>query len=176
MANIYLPNILITEEYLKAYSPIPDNYDWTDLRPFIPIAESVHIMEIIGKPLYEELLEEVATNKVTDVNSTLLLKIYPLEAIAIVYEGLPFIHAHLSDKGITIGKSDNSESITKEELSNITNHLLSQMEVLKKQLKAFLDDNADCFPLYKIDEDCCVPKVEQKYLYTNKKFRKRKHY
>lgn len=95
MNEIYQIPILITVEYLKEYSPIPNNFNWNEIKPFIPIAEEVHIVPIIGRKLYYELLEQVQKNEVTDVNSTLLLKIYQLEAIAVCLEALPFFTYHL---------------------------------------------------------------------------------
>lgn len=147
-------NILITEQYLKEFSPIPNNYNWNDILPFIPIAEQIWVVDIIGKKLYDELLEQVADNNVNGTNATLLLKIYPYLAMAILYEALPFINAHISEKGITLNDSENSKSISSSELSNMQNHIRTQLEVLKKMLKEFLNEHAECFPLYTKDE--CV--------------------
>lgn len=157
MSEIFQIPVLITEEYLKEYSPIPNNFDWSEVKAFIPIAEEIHIIPIIGRMLYNELIEQVQNNKVTDVNSSLLLKIYQLEAIAVAYETLPFIWAHITEKGITLGKSDNSDSIELEDLSEITNHLNAQLAVFKKMLREFLERNADCFPLFEVENDCCKP-------------------
>lgn len=155
MAEIYISPSLINEEYLKAYSPIPLNFNWDNIRMFCNIAEEIWIVPIIGRALYDELIEQVNQNNVTDVNSSLLIKIYMLEAMAIVYESLPFIRSHISEVGITLGKSDNSDSISSTDTNNLLNHLRSQLEVLKSQLKEFLDKNKDCYPLYRSDDDCC---------------------
>lgn len=169
MSEIFLTPVLITDDYLAAYSPLPKNYDYSDIRPFISIAEQVWIVDIIGKPLYKELIEQVATNTVTDENATLLLKIYQLEAIAVVYEALPFIWTSFTEKGITLGKSDNSESIKSTDLSVIQNHLRSQLTSYQKLLKQFLEDNAECFPLYvpDVNECCSNPLKGEKRLYSN---------
>lgn len=149
---IYTPN-LINEEYLAAYSPLPINFSFEEIRPFITIAESLWIVDILGKKLYNQLLEQVENNEVTPENSSLLLKIYPYLAVATTYEALPFIAYHMSDKGITKGKSDNSESINGTELSNIQNHMRAELDVLKKQLINFLREHKDCYPLY-ADTNC----------------------
>lgn len=153
MADIFTPSTLINEEYLKAYSPIPLNFSIEAIRPFIPIAEETWIVPIIGRALYTELLKEVSENDISDVNSSLLVKIYMLESMAILYESLPFIRSHISEVGITLGKSDNSDSVSSSDMSNLINHLRSQLEVLKTMLKEFLSENKDCYPLYRA-EDC----------------------
>lgn len=160
MSNIYKIPVLITDDYIKEYSPLPLNFDYDSIRPFIPIAESVWIVPIIGKALYQELLDEVQENNVSDVNATLLINIYQLEAEAIVFEALPFIWANLTEKGITIGKSDSSSSITIQDLNSLQNHLKSQITVLKERLKEFLEDNKECYPLYSSTVDCCNPKID----------------
>lgn len=166
--EVYKQRVLIADEYIIEYSPLPKNYDLTDIRPFINIAEAVHIVPIIGQAQYEELLNQIEDNNLTDVNSTLLLKIYPLEAMCIVSEALPFIWTSLADKGVTLGKSDNSDSISAKDLNMVQNHITAQISVLKTQLKDWLKLHQDCFPLIGFDECSCKPKsVGSVRLYPN---------
>lgn len=155
MENIYILPALINESYLKAFSPIPLNYNYEDIRPFISVAEEIWIIPIIGRALYDELIEQVSKNEITPENSTLLVKIYQLEAIAVLYEALPFVKSHISEVGITNGKSENSESISSTDFANLKNHLLTQIEVLKRVLKQFLETNKECYPLYVSDVCTC---------------------
>lgn len=156
MADIVEVQTLITEEYFKTYSPISDNYNIKDIKPYFHVAEKLWIEPIIGTPLYEELLDEVEKNEVTPENATLLLNIYPLLAFAIVYESLPFVGYHLSQVGITKGKSENSEPVSINDVNYISTQLRNQCETMKKLLKKFLDENAEHYPLYYADNtvDC----------------------
>lgn len=155
MNEIYILPTLINESYLKAYSPIPLNFNYEDIRPFISVAEEIWVIPIIGRALYDELIEQVSKNEITPENSTLLVKIYQLEAIAVLYEALPFVKSHISEVGITNGKSENSESISSTDFANLKNHLLTQIEVLKKMLKKFLETNKECYPSYVSDICTC---------------------
>ena len=155
MSNIKKQPTLINAEYLKQYSLFPKNYDLTDIQNFIPISEQIHIMPILGTALYEELLEQVTENKLTDENSTLLLEIYKVLGIAVLYESLPFVWSHISQVGITKGKSDNSDSVDNNDLSYINTHVKAQLDYAKKYLRDWLDEYAINFPLYKKEEDCC---------------------
>lgn len=148
MSELQYTKVLINEEYLKAYSPLPLNYKMDEIRPFITIAENIWIVDVVGKKLYSQLIEEVDNNEVTPENATLLLKIYPYLAVAVCFEALPFIAYHFDNKGITKGKSDNSDSITGSELSNLQNHMKSELEVLRGMLEDFLNENSDLYPLY----------------------------
>lgn len=156
MADIYLNPTLIDFSYFSAYSPVPTNYNWDDIRPFVSIAEEVWVVDIVGRKLYNELLEQVQNNNLTGENSTLLLKIYPYLSMAIVFESMPFLAYNITEKGVTKGKSDNSEPISNSELINMQNHIRTQLEVLKRMLKNFLNENSDCYPLFKSDDDCCT--------------------
>lgn len=145
--------IMINEEYFKSYSPIPKNYNWEEIRPFVHTAETIWVEPIIGTPLYEELLEQVNENKVTPENATLLLQIYPYLSFATCYESLPFIAYHFSEIGITSGKSDNSDSISVKGLNYISNTIRNQVETMKGLLKKFLNEHKETYHLYRPD-DC----------------------
>lgn len=151
MADIVEVQTLITEDYFKTYSPISDNYNIKDIKPYFHVAEKLWIEPIIGTPLYEELLDEVEKDEVTPENATLLLNIYPLLAFAIVYESLPFVGYHLSQVGITKGKSENSEPVSINDVNYISTQLRNQCETMKMLLKKFLDENAEHYPLYYAD-------------------------
>ena len=146
---------LINAEYLKSYSMFPKNYDLTDVENFIPVAEQIHILPILGVALYEELIEQVTTNTLTDENSTLLLEIYKVEGLAVLYESLPFVWAHVSQVGITKGKSDNSDSLENKDLSYLNTHVKAQLDYAKSYLREWLDEYQINFPLYKKEDECC---------------------
>ena len=148
---------LINAEYLKSYSMFPKNYDLTDIENFVPIAEHIHILPILGTPLYDELLEQVDSNSLTDENSTLLLEIYKVEGIAVLYESLPFVWSHISQVGITKGKSDNSDSVENQDIAYLNTHIKAQLDYAKKYLREWLDTYAINFPLYKQEDECCKP-------------------
>lgn len=168
MADIVEVQTLITEDYFKAYSPISDNYNIKDIKPYFHVAEKLWIEPIIGMPLYEELLDEVEKDEVTPENATLLLNIYPLLAFAITYESLPFVGYHLSQVGITKGKSEISEPVSINDVNYISTQLRNQCETMKKLLKKFLDENAEHYPLYYADNtvDCnCDNDCEWDWIY-----------
>lgn len=147
--------VLINKEYLKEYSPIPLNYNMDEVLPYTKIAELLWIKPILGELLYDELIEQVASGEITDANSTLLLKVYPAEAIGVVYEALPFVWSHISEVGITKGKSDNSDSINLTEVDYITKHLKAQLQARLDDLKDFLKSHYESYPLWVVTDDCC---------------------
>lgn len=163
--------VLINNEYLKAYSPIPLNYNLDEVRPYIKVAELLYIVPVVGEPLYEELLEQIATSAITEENSVLLLNIYPSLAIGVCYEALPFIWAHISEVGITKGHSDNSDSIDLKDVNFVSSHLKAQLQARLGNLEYFLKTHLDSYPLYNVIDDCCNvnEKMTFNQIYTPKK-------
>ena len=155
MAEILSQWTVLTEEYLKANAPISININLKQIKPYISIAEKIWLIPVIGLPLYEELLEQVNTNSLTEENSTLYLMLAPYISFAVIYESAPFLMYHFSDVGVTRGKSDNSDSITINEANFISTRLRSTLETLKSNFKKWLDEHSDSYPLYKPDNCSC---------------------
>ena len=84
-----------------------------------------------------------------------MLQILPYECFAIVLESLPFIAYHISEVGITKNKSDNSESVSPQELSYITQTLRADVEIRKESLLKWLKEYGGNFPEYYPDDCDC---------------------
>ena len=144
-----MQNILINEKWLKEYSPIPLNYNLKEVQNYIKIAEQIWLEPILGFYFYEELLYQVKNNEVSEENSTLLAEaVYPLLGYAVVLEALPFLWSHISEVGITLGKSDNSDSLTLKDMTYVENHLRRQVEVRKDYLIKFLCEHCKSYPIF----------------------------
>lgn len=152
---------LINDHYLQMYSLFPQNYDLTEVQNFVKIAENIHIKPILGDALYNALLTKINEDTLDEDYSELLIEIYQLEGLCVYYESLPFVWAHLSAVGITVGKSDNSDSINSDELMFILKRLESNINFHKDSLKEYLTENAEKFPEYKV-EDTCTPQFNNK--------------
>lgn len=145
--------MIINETYFKKYSPIPVNYNMTEIKNYIPVAEKIWLIPIIGYDMYDEIDTQVQNNNVSQANATLLTEggLWQYLAFATVYEALPMVWSHISEVGITKGKSDNSDSLTLKDMTYVSQHLRNQVEVLKDQLKQWICQHSDSFPLL----DCC---------------------
>lgn len=141
--------MIINQTYLKKYSPIPLNYNMVEVMNYVGVAEKIWVKPIIGNDLFDEIEEEVETNTVSEENATLLTEggLWQYLAFATVYEALPMIWSHISEVGITKGKSENSESLTLKDMTYVAQHLRNQVEVLKDQLKKWICEHDDVFPL-----------------------------
>lgn len=147
-----ITNTLINERWLREFSPIPLNYNLKELHNYIKLAETIWIEPLIGSEFYDELLDQVANNNLTDVNSTALVEaIYPYLGFAVALESLPIMWAHISEVGITKGKSDNSDSLDLKDMTYMSQHLRAQVEARKDYCKKWLCQRFQYFP----DLDVC---------------------
>lgn len=145
---------LMNKEYLKEYSLLPINFNTDEIWNFIPLAEQLHIVPIIGQEMYKELLDQVENNEVTPENASLLLQIYPFEGLAIMEVSMPYIAFHITEVGITKGSSENSESINTNDINYLTNYVRSQMVPYKERLIEFISQNSELYPNIKIEKKC----------------------
>lgn len=145
---------LMNKEYLTEYSLLPKNYSIDEVWNFIPIAEQLHIVPIIGMKMYNQLLDEVEQNNVDPANASLLLQIYPLEGLAIVETAMPYLAYRVNEAGITKNSSENSEPLTVNELNYLTNYVRSQIVPYKQKLEQFIQDNSELYPLIPKPEVC----------------------
>lgn len=161
--------MIINEKYMKQYSPIPLNYNMSEVKNYIPVAEKIWVIPLIGYDLYDEINEQVADNEVSPENATLLTEggLWQYLAFATVYEALPMIWSHISEVGVTKGKSDNSDSLDLKDMTYVNQHLRNQVEVLKDQLKKWLCEHYDSFPTVDVCacgcSNCCNHNAKLNY-------------
>ena len=148
-----IQNCIINEKWLKEFSPIPLNYNMKELHNYIKLAETIWLEPILGYEFYNQLLNQVAENKLSDANSTALVEaIYPYLGFAVALESLPVMWAHITEVGITKGKSDNSDSLDLKDMTYMQQHLRSQVEARKDYCKKWLCEHSDYYPIM----DCCA--------------------
>lgn len=161
--------MIINEKYMKQYSPIPLNYNMSEVKNYIPVAEKIWVIPLIGYDLYDEINEQVADNEVSPENATLLTEggLWQYLAFATVFEALPMIWSHISEVGVTKGKSDNSDSLDLKDMTYVSQHLRNQVEVLKDQLKKWLCEHYDSFPTVDVCacgcSNCCNHNAKLNY-------------
>lgn len=152
--------MIINKQYLAKYSPLPSNYDFSEVMNYVPVAEEIWIRPLIGDDLYFEIEEQVKDNDVSEENATLLTegKLWQYLSYATVLEGLPFIWTNISAAGITLGRSDNSESVSLKDMTYIESHLRRQVEFLKDSVKKWLCEHYESFPTLDVcacECSCC---------------------
>lgn len=169
--------MIINRKYFAEYSPIGKNYDYSEIMLYVPVATEIWLRPLIGSDLLDEIEEQVASNTVSEENAALLTegKLWQYLCYATCYEGLPFLWTNISEVGITLGKSDNSDSITLKDLTYIQQHLRNQVEVLKDSVKRYICEHSELFPLADVcacECSCCGNNAKLNYPNPNQQLYK----
>lgn len=155
---------LITEELLKLYSNITRNVGINKVMPYIGLAQSFYIMPILGKPLMEELQLQIADNALTDTNKALILKIAPSLSLWCEFLAIRGLAYSITQKGVTKENSDNSTALSEKELSEWKAETENMAEMATKQLKDYLCECSELYPLYPKD-NCCENVPRHSHIY-----------
>lgn len=134
--------IIISEALFKENSPVGTNVNIDDWTPYILAVQKLYMRKILGPALLTELQDQIKQaaaaaagdpNPITSDNRALLIEIAPTLAFYAVYQGLPFQWAKIQNKGITAGKSENSDAVTYNDVAKLQTKT-------KLDAEAFADD------------------------------------
>lgn len=139
-------NCLINQKWLKEFSPYPINYNTKEIENYIKLSEIQYILPIIGNEFYEELLEQVKNNTLTQENSTALVEaIWPCLGFAVAFESLPLNWASISEVGVVKSHSDTSEPLTLKDLTLVQQHLKNQLNIRIDYAKHWLCEHQNYY-------------------------------
>lgn len=149
--------MIITKNKMKEFSLFPANFDLSDVWQFLEATEQLFVRPMLGVDLYDQICDQVKNNQVSPENATLLTEgnLWRYLGVAFTLQTLPFVWSHMSQVGITKGKSENSDSVDLKDLTYITSHLRSNLEEFKKYTLKWLMEHQDSFPLWAPDLDSC---------------------
>lgn len=151
--------MIINEKYLKQYSPIPLNYNLAEVKNYVSVAEKIWVKPLIGYDLFDEIEQQIEDNDLSEANQALLIEggLWQFLSFATVYESLPILWSHISEVGITKGKSETSESLTLKDMTYVQQHIRGQVEVLKDQVKKYICEHSNYFPMADMCSCGCLP-------------------
>lgn len=145
---------LINEELLKQFSNMSRNVGVDKILPYINLAQPFYITPILGEPLVEELQEQISTNTLTELNKGLILKLAPALALWVDFLSARSLAYTITAKGITREHSENSESLSKEELGYYIGSIRESAEQATELLIKYLCKCRDNYPLWKPEKEC----------------------
>ena len=157
-----METLLINDDLFKENSPIKDDTNITKFMPYIGIAQKMYIERILGKPLTDELKDQVKAasrqgakgDEITPENQALILALAPALSFYAVYQGIPFHWAAIVNKGITIRESENSKAVDIKDIAQLRRWLKDDAEELARDLIDYLRENRGMYPLWKPESGC----------------------
>lgn len=109
--------LFISEEKLKSFTSINNNVSPLDLIPFVLQSQDLYLQNYIGATFYFQLKEQVRTNTVSTANQ-FILDNYIGGALCnwALQIALPFLKYKIFNKAVLAPTSENSDSVSLEEL------------------------------------------------------------
>ncbi len=144
---------LVTENYLKGFTPISKNIDIEEVTPFLEEVELIDVRELVGRPLYDDIKTKyidktLNANEIELVN--LLKRGISYKSAA---QALPFLNTKITSKGVQKLRGDYSEAGSMEEMKYLRRELENKAEYFFERCVDYLCKNSQYFPLYNTADD-----------------------
>lgn len=146
-----------TIEEVKEYIPVNQSLTIKSIAPYCKEALECYIYPQIGEKLYKELLEAYNSTdgpKPEQLKAIEFLKCAKINFIMFLY--LPMAQVQLSDSGVHRAEGDKFKSAYKYQVENIECKFLESGWNWLESLLCYLEDNADKFQCWDIDNPAYV--------------------
>jgi len=154
--------LFIDDDYLKTYSPLGKSIDVDEIYPFVQNAQNVYIQDILGTPLYNDLVSKVANNiSFTPIEWELVDLCSRSLVYWTVYMALPHIFLKIRNAGVVKTNSQNTENADLNELKYLRNDMKDLAEFYNTRIVNFLCDKSNQFPLYNAVSKDMYPSIKQ---------------
>lgn len=139
----------ISEDYLKATTPIDLNVDDRLLQPTIRFAQDKYIQTLVGTGIWEDLKTQITGNTLTASYRTLLDDfIAPCLSQWTWFEALTYLYFKMTNKSISKQNDEYSNPIDIEDLKYLRGIISDNAEFLGKRITNYLLANQTLFPKY----------------------------
>lgn len=145
--------LFITINDLKRKSIIDGNVDADKLIQFIEVAQDTHIQNYLGGLLYKKLQALILAGTIDDAGNSdykLLLDDYvkPMLTWFTQSSYLPFAMYQISNGGVFKHRSENSETISLEEMRMMLSKVTETAEFYTRRFVDYMDYNSTLYPEY----------------------------
>ena len=142
-------SIFISEDKLKSSSTVNGNVDAELLKPYMKVAQDLHIHTILGTDLYDAIQDGIQNSTLTSAETT-LLNDYIADALVqwTLFEALPFLSYKIMNADIVRKASENSQSASKQDITWLRDITRNTAEFYTKRLVDYLKNNSSDFPEY----------------------------
>jgi hypothetical protein len=141
--------LFISEDKLKRSTTINGNVDVEILRPYMKVAQDLHIWTKLGSKLYKKLQDDIANNTLQNPYED-LINDYIQDALVhwTLYEAIPFLGYKIMNKDIVRQTSETSTTPPLEELNYLRNTVMNTAEWYTERLIEHLCENNNLYPEY----------------------------
>lgn len=154
--------LFIDDEYLKTYTPLGKSIDVDEIYPFVQEAQDVYTQDLLGTPLYDDLVYKLYAGITYSTIERALVDICSKSlAYWTVYMALPHLGIKVRNLGVSRPQADNAQTSTIEELKYIREEMKNLAEFWNTRAVNFLCDQSINFPLYNAASSDMYPSNRQ---------------
>jgi hypothetical protein len=141
--------LFITKEDLTKSTSLNGNVDVDKFVQYIKIAQDIHIQNYLGTDLYNKISADIVASTLAVPYSTLVnTYIKPMLIHWAMVEYLPWAAYTIANKGVYKHGSENSESVSKEEVDFLVEKERSIAENYTKRFVDYMCFNNNLYPEY----------------------------
>jgi hypothetical protein len=141
--------LLISRDDVVRFTNLNGNTDVDKFIQFIAIAQDIHIQSMLGTRLLEKIQADIIAGTLADPYLSLLTTyIKPCLIHFGMVEFLPFSPYTIANKGVYKHLSENSESLTKEEVDFMVEKQRQTANHYKERFVSYMCNNNQLFPEY----------------------------
>ncbi len=156
--------LFISENKLKKSTTINGNVDVELLRPYMKVAQDVHIHTKLGTDLYNKLQSDITGSSLSG-NYQTLVENYIQDALVhwTLYECIPFLGYKIMNKNIVRKTSETSENAGLDELNYLREVVRNTAEWYTERLIDYIRHNTSLFPEYNTNTNEDLSPTKQNY-------------
>jgi hypothetical protein len=142
-----MSTLLISAAAVKARSRIASSLDDDIIRPTIEIAQTNHLLPILGGGLYDYLIANQAS--LNAAHTTLLQTwIWPALVQYTLLEGMVDWQYRIEGSGQQVRRSENATSASQGEIHQLRDHIRQRADLAARRLIEHICDNRSSYPTY----------------------------
>lgn len=117
--------LFFTESWMKENTPLGQNVDYQDIKPFIEPAGDMYIKPEIGKSLYDRLKQSIIDNDYNSDELILLNLIRPAVCYYTLYMAMPFIQTKIRNAGLVKNADTTIQTISRQDMLDLRQETLN---------------------------------------------------
>lgn len=157
--------LLIDDEYIKQYTPLGRSMDPKEIYPFISEAQNMYIQDLLGTPLYDDIMEKTYHSPTGASYSSIEWQLVDLCSKSLaywsVYLALPHISIKMRNGGLNKPLPESTQTADLSELRYLREEIKNLAEFWSQRVVNFLCENNTSFPLYGSASDDMYPSTGQ---------------
>jgi len=141
--------LLVTNTDIKRFTALNGNLDSDKFVQFVAISQDIHIEGMLGSRLLEKIQADIIADTLEEPYLSLLTTyIKPCLIHASMLEALPYLAYTIGNKGIYKHGSENSETVSKEEVDYMIERERKTYQHYKERFIDYICQNNNLFPEY----------------------------